>query len=292
MVSPVAKQRFRLAVPALIAVLLFGYVLLDTWRRRARQPAVHPYRDAFNPLDHCNSPYDAVIGYAHGIPAFSNCHRLWTTEVRSYAALGDPLDVRRTPISDSVGLFRAMGHCWDAAEFITRFYYFHRGIFFTFNENDYDEYWSGLSFGDPFESQLTYEVVQLPNYAEANTKKERKRQAPRVADIVVWSAQPEQDLPVGHMAVVVDVVDDVKAAGGETRLVELRKKRMQPLLVYIAEQNFDNKGWEGRNYSRVLRFSWRKETEAELLDPDGHFIIGHARPGKAKLEGENENYDL
>ncbi|KEG09382.1 D-alanyl-glycyl endopeptidase-like protein [Trypanosoma grayi] len=288
-----SKQTWRIAIGAL-GLLILGLRLL-TWENDSSSSSMFnrfsgSTERLFDPLEHCTTPFSTLLGYAHSIPAFSNCHRSHRANLMSVTRFGEP-DSVAFQSDGSPGSFFA-GKPWTPTEYVARFYYHHQARTLLAVGN-MEEWWNAKYFHNPvrkmkYATTQEYEVVQLPNYAKANTKKERKRQAPTFADIVVWSAQPEHDLPEGHMAVVVDVVDDVKAAGGETQLVELRKKRMQPMLVYIAEQNYGNTDWEGRNYSRVLRFSWRKETEAELLDPDGVKIIGRLRAGKLLVRGDNE----
>ncbi|ESL05558.1 hypothetical protein TRSC58_06788 [Trypanosoma rangeli SC58] len=153
---------------------------------------------------------------------------------------------------------------------------------FIYATRDVVGHWSTLEFHGGTASDRTYEAIKMLNAAEATTVKQRKRLAPKVSDIVVWTAQSENDLPEGHLAIVVQVEDDVEAAGGEDSLRELQKERLQPQLVYIAEQNFDNVPWDGRNYSRVLHFYWKNSKQAMLRDPSGPLIFGRVRPGKLK----------
>ncbi|EKF31099.1 D-alanyl-glycyl endopeptidase-like protein, putative [Trypanosoma cruzi marinkellei] len=207
----------------------------------------------------------------------------------AFVALDHPHDVRPEPFLLGILRSRSTGTRWLAAEFITRTYYLHRGMSFTYDGLDASEYWSALRFYGAMVTEREYETLELLNSAEATTAKERKRLAPRVFDVVVWSPMGEHDLPEGHVAVVVQVEDDVEAAGGEDRLRELRNLRLQPRLLYIAEQNFDNTHWGDKNYSRVLRFQWQNGKEAVLQDPLGLPIIGWVRPGKPKQNTDVED---
>ncbi|RNF04583.1 D-alanyl-glycyl endopeptidase-like protein [Trypanosoma rangeli] len=285
----IRKQALGLSTPAflvfpllMLLLLLLGYVMLGgRWWRHTAGSEKNSAQPSFNPLDHCGTPYGTLLGYAHGIPAFSNCHRLWKTHVYAFVALSHPHDVRHAPFSLGTLHSRGTGTCWDSAEYIVRFFYLIRGMSFIYSTRDVVSHWSTLEFHGGIATDRSYEAIRLLNAAEATTVKLRKRLAPKVADIVVWAAQRENDLPEGHLAVVVQVEHDVEAAGGEDSLRELQKERLQPQLVYIAEQNFDNVLWDGKNYSRVLRFYWKNGKEAMLHDSSGPQELGFVRKGQA-----------
>ncbi|KAF8282161.1 hypothetical protein BCY84_13545 [Trypanosoma cruzi cruzi] len=292
MIHTARKKQFGLSALALFVLLLFLVVCITLglhWWRDTSGPALHPPRSRFDPLAHCATPHGTLLGYALDIPAFSNCHRLWNSKSQAFVTLEHPHDVRQEPFLLGTLRSRSTGVRWVAAEFIARAYYLHRGMSFIYGAPDAPEYWSALEFHGSMVREREYEALELLNSAEATTAKERKRLAPRVFDVVVWSPMEERDLPEGHIAVVVQVEDDVEAAGGEDRLRELRKLRLQPRLLYIAEQNFDNTHWGGKNYSRVLRFQWRNGKEAVLQDPLGLPIIGRVRPGRPKQNTDVED---
>ncbi|EAN84095.1 hypothetical protein C3747_45g221 [Trypanosoma cruzi] len=292
MIHTARKKQFGLSALALFVLLLFLLVCVTLglhWWRDTSGPALHPPRSRFDPLAHCATPHGTLLGYALDIPAFSNCHRRWNSKSQAFVTLEHPHDVRQEPFLLGTLRSRSTGVRWVAAEFIARTYYLHRGMSFIYGAPDAPEYWLALEFHGPMVREREYETLELLNSAEATTAKERKRLAPRVFDVVVWSPMEERDLPEGHIAVVVQVEDDVEAAGGEDRLRELRKLRLQPRLLYIAEQNFDNTHWGGKNYSRVLRFQWRNGREAVLQDPLGLPIIGRVRPGRPKQNTDVED---
>ncbi|PWV16979.1 hypothetical protein C3747_20g64 [Trypanosoma cruzi] len=292
MIHTARKKQFGLSALALFVLLLFLLVCITLglhWWRDTSGPALHPPRSRFDPLAHCATPHGTLLGYALGIPAFSNCHRRWNSKSQAFVTLEHPHDVRQEPFLLGTLRSRSTGIRWVAAEFIARTYYLHRGMSFIYGAPDAPEYWSALEFHGPMVREREYETLELLNSAEATTAKERKHLAPRVLDVVVWSPMEERDLPEGHIAVVVQVEDDVEAAGGEDRLRELRKLRLQPRLLYIAEQNFDNTHWGCKNYSRVLRFQWRNGREAVLQDPLELPIIGRVRPGKPKQNTDVED---
>ncbi|KAH9599558.1 hypothetical protein LSM04_006109 [Trypanosoma melophagium] len=276
------RHVLRRMLPAFLIVILFIYLINSSGRRIPLFGLEAPpqRRSSYRVLKDCSTPYDTLLGVASGIPAYSNCHRRWRSEARAYVTLALPHEIRKEPFHIGNQRQLSTGNCWDAAEYITRFYYLMRGLIFSYNALDVGEFWSTIEFSGADGRNRQYEAVELPNLKAVKTAKERKRLAPRFADVVVWLPNPERDLPDGHAAVVVHVEDDVETAGGEAQLREMQKEHVQPQLVYIAEQNFDNKYWEGKNYSRVLRFSWKNGNEMLLQDPGDYHIIGRIRAGK------------
>ncbi|ESS67346.1 D-alanyl-glycyl endopeptidase-like protein [Trypanosoma cruzi Dm28c] len=269
-------------VACLACVLICCVLLLWGWRGNKRNPLSAEGDPLFDPLKHCRTRYGTILGYALSVPAFSNCHSSYSAERLVITRFGYP-ELVADHNDGSKGNY-CSGSPWSSMEYTARILFHYKGIKY-FEMPTPQEVWSTPYFFNPLEAaerdeERRYEPVRVANYEEATTAKERKRLAPRVFDIVVWPAQMEHELPVGHIAVVVQVEDDVEAAGGEDRLRELRKLRLQPRLLYIAEQNFDNTHWGGKNYSRVLRFQWRNGKEAVLQDPLGLKVLGLVRIGK------------
>ncbi|CBH09836.1 hypothetical protein, conserved [Trypanosoma brucei gambiense DAL972] len=278
MVSLNRKQKFQLAVPATLLLFLFVYVLLGGGSpQKSKRHGMHM---DFNPLEHCNAPMDSVVGYSSDVPSMSNCHRHWLSETYAYTTIGYPHEVMKKMPYGSEWKRAPTGLCWTADEFVARYLLHTRGIFVYFGGSRHDLYWENLKFFGSSGMHRLYERINFENKVEVRTTKRRKRHTPLVGDVVVWNSDYKAYFPRGHVAVVVKVEDDVSAAGGEAALRELKKERRQPSLVYIAEQNFDNKNWEGRNFSRVLKFTWMRGDRASLEDPDGPPLMGHVRVGK------------
>ncbi|ORC89638.1 D-alanyl-glycyl endopeptidase-like protein [Trypanosoma theileri] len=288
------KSTGEIAVLALLLLLAIYYLLISDANILGlnRYYNTHlPSKDPrFDPLKHCTTPFGTFLGVAHGIPAYSNCHRSFRSNRLILTRFGSP-DVFLEHSSDQEGSFIS-GSPWAATEYVARFLFHTKGI--TIHDpGTTQEIWSIRYFYNPLSTKHSdnlrkYEPIQLENFMEVKTAKERKRLAPKFADVVVWASHPERELDDGHAAVVVHVEDDVEAAGGEAQLREMQKEHTQPQLVYIAEQNFDNKDWEGKNYSRVLRFSWKNGKEMLLEDSDDYNIIGRVRPGNLKRDDMDE----
>ncbi|KAG8345204.1 hypothetical protein TRVL_03968 [Trypanosoma vivax] len=277
----------QIVVPAIVLLLLLSCVLKNNggseWMTKEPRHQLHM---EFNPLERCSSPLESLLGYASDVPAFSNCHRHWESETYIYTVLGYPHEVHKIIPHNSLKTFVITSIGWLADEYVIRYYLHTRGYSVYFGGHQSTSFWEGLQFTGGGSVDRYYERISLLNGAVVETTTERKRHAPRRDDIIVWEEQYKTYFPRGHVAVVVQVEDDVEEAGGPAKLLELKNKWQHPLLVYIAEQNFDNKPWKGRNYSRVLKFSWQKGEKAVLADPDGPPVIGHSRPGKMVINTE------
>ncbi|RNF23310.1 D-alanyl-glycyl endopeptidase-like protein [Trypanosoma conorhini] len=285
------KSKSICKVVPLVCALLCGGYLLWGWRGSTGGAPSRETDPHFDPLEHCSTDLGTLLGYAFSVPAFSNCHRSYKAMRLVVTRFGRPDFV--LDYNDGAAGNYFSGTPWLSTEYVARFLFHHRGVTHLPADTPQDV-WTSKYFYNPLEGEVggkrrRYEPVRIANYDAATTAKLRKRLAPRFADIVVWPAQSEEGLPGGHVAVVVQVEDDVAAAGGADRLRALRRERLQPQLVYIAEQNFDNAPWAGRNYSRVLRFYWENGKEAVLQDPSGARVLGLVRKGKLALNLEDDD---
>jgi len=114
------------------------------------------------------------------------------------------------------------GKKWECVEFVRRFL-MRRGI--TFDEIDH-----------------AYDILNLHSFQTLDGIKipiDKNTNNPEKGDILVWG-KDGRDMKNGHVAIVVS-----KDNGN----------------LLIAEQNWENKDWEERNYSRVIRV----ETEPYLM---------------------------
>lgn len=113
------------------------------------------------------------------------------------------------------------GNKWECVEFVRRFL-MRRGI--TFDEIDH-----------------AYDILNLDSFQTLDGKKipiDKNTNNPEKGNILVWDK--DKDMKNGHVAIVVS-----KDNGN----------------LFIAEQNWKNKEWEDRNYSRMIRV----ETEPHLI---------------------------
>ncbi|KPA79681.1 hypothetical protein ABB37_05459 [Leptomonas pyrrhocoris] len=236
----------------------------------------------YDPLEHCVTPFGVVLGYSNGVPAFSNCISTFKTTYVNYVNLMNPLDVgRRGDPSETTVIM--LGVRYTAMDFYIRWMAWNRGLVPRLVE-DTSQFWKTNSFYNPAKTAQDWEAVYITNYAEATDVEERRFNAPRKADAILYN-QDSKILPDGHIAVIVKVEGDVEAAGGTEKFNELKKLRLHPRRVYVAEQNFKNEDWGGKNYSRILTFQWRQVKtgttyEGFLTDPDSLSIIGFVRVGK------------
>lgn len=261
-------------------VALFYLSVNDYTKMLPHRPRTY---SAYDPLEHCVTKFGTVLGYANGVPAFSNCISTLKTSYVNYFNLMDPLDVgRRGDPSETTVVM--LGMRYTAMDFYMRWLAWNRGLMPRLVEET-SQFWKGSSFYNPAKPEQSWEAEYIPNYVEASDIEELKFNAPRKADAILYN--PDQTiLPDGHVAVIVKVEDDVAAAGGPEKLRELKKQRLHPRRVYVAEQNFKNEDWGGKNYTRILQFKWRRMArgsayEGFLEDPDGLSIIGTVRIGKS-----------
>lgn len=223
----------------------------------------------------CNSPFGELLGWANGVPAFSNCnddttsnefnqllkrriHDLsaqhtghWSIDAEERAPEGNNADGNE----DDDGTF-GIGMKWQCVEYARRYLLARRGMLFGSVDSAY-QIWNyrraipwdpNLKDGDEVqERSLKGEGVplrRLPNKQASD--------APAVDDILLWQKGP--GMPHGHVAVVADV--------------EVAFSPLPELWILIAEQNFANKPWLAQNYSRKLRVVEREsEVQQQLWKP-------------------------
>lgn len=238
---------------------------------------------SYDPLEHCVTDFGTILGYAGDVPAFSNCISTFKTTYVNYVNLMDPNDVgRRGDPSETTVVMLGMRYTF--IDFYSRWLAWNRGLMPRLVE-DANQFWKTSTFYNPAKPEQDWEAEYISNFAEASNLEELKFNAPRKADAILYNADNDI-LPSGHMAVIVKVEDDVQAAGGPEQFAALKKLRVHPRRVYVAEQNFKNEDWGGKNYTRVLRFEWRRVPQSKstyegfFTDPDNLSVIGFVRVGK------------
>ncbi|CBZ27753.1 conserved hypothetical protein [Leishmania mexicana MHOM/GT/2001/U1103] len=236
----------------------------------------------YDPLTNCATPFGQLLGVADDVPAYSNCDIKFSSTYINYVNLMDPMDNgRRGDPSETRIIMTA--YRYTSFDYGMRWLVWNRGVMPRLVENT-NQLWKTVDYFNPARPEQTWSAEYITNYEEVTDVEERKFNAPRRADVIVYRMD-KNTIPAGHIAVVVKVEDDVEAAGGPEKLKELKKMRLHPRHVYVAEQNWKNQPWGGHNYSRVLQFKWRtvseKAHEGSYVDPDGLDIIGVVRVGKA-----------
>ncbi|KAF8282093.1 D-alanyl-glycyl endopeptidase-like protein [Trypanosoma cruzi] len=266
----------------LACVLICCVLLLWGWRGNKRNPLSAEGDPLFDPLKHCRTRYGTILGYALSVPAFSNCHSSYSAERLVITRFGYP-ELVADHNDGSKGNY-CSGSPWSSMEYTARILFHYKGIKY-FEMPTPQEVWSTPYFFNPLEAaerdeERRYEPVRVANYEEATTAKERKRLAPRVFDIVVWPAQMEHELPVGHIAVVVQVEDDVEAAGGEDRLRELRKLRLPaPVVVHCGSRTLTTRTGEAKT-TRACCGSSGEMARRRCCRTLGLKVLGLVRIGK------------
>ncbi|KAK7194544.1 hypothetical protein NESM_000371700 [Novymonas esmeraldas] len=269
---------------ALAALLCLGALYyFSVYDYEKHMSLVERRNPSYDPLTECATPFGELLGIADNVPAYSNCNTKFITTFVNFVNLVDPMDNgRRGDPSESEIVMTA--YRYSSFDYHMRWLAWNRGLMPRLVENT-NQLWKTVNFFNPARIEQDWSAEYLGNYEEAANAEERIFNAPRRADAIIYSVSPDT-LPQGHVAVVVRVEDDVEAAGGAAPLLELKKQRLHPRRVYVAEQNWRNTPWLNRNYSRVLHYRWRtvaggRAHEGYLIDPDGLEIIGILRVGKA-----------
>ncbi|EPY27555.1 hypothetical protein STCU_00689 [Strigomonas culicis] len=290
------KVTHLFALTATAACILLIYTTRFAWSDY--RPAVGTREreyDAYDPLTDCVTPFGTVIGYVGPVPVLSNCNRRFKSDITNFVNHFNPYDMEQ-PYNPGEPVQRSMtSTAYDCLDFVSRYMVYYRGLIVSMHHIFYEQ-WEYGSFINPARPEVRRETEKYANYKVASTLDERKRFAPRVGDVIVYNADPAMDLSAGHLAVVVRVEADMDdpVAKDKERLRQLREQRLHPRKVYIAEQNFGNADWGGKNYTRICRFVWepvRGATglyESILKDPDSLSIIGRLRIGRELSLTEEE----
>lgn len=275
-------------ITAVATCVLLVYTTRYAWSDYRRGPGNREREyESYDPLDHCVTPFGTVLGYVGPVPALSNCNRRFKSDITNYVNYFNPYDMQ-PPYNPGEPVQRSMtSTAYNCLDFVSRYLVYHRGLLLTLHNIFYQQ-WEYGTFYNPARPSARRETEKYANYKVALTLDERKRFAPRVGDVIVYNSDPELDMQMGHLAVVVKVEADMEApeAKDKQQFRELLHARLHPRKVYIAEQNFRNEDWGGKNYTRICRFTWEPlhdtvgSYESILKDPDGLSIIGRLRIGR------------
>lgn len=245
-------------------------------------------QSSFDPVKDCASPFGALLGIANRTPSFSNCINGYQSSAVSYFNYLDPLDVRE-PAQFADPNHRMVGSKWSSNEFVIRWLMFNRGVA-THVFNDVEEIWGFCRFFNPVRTGQRWAADTIINYEEVTTPDEIAFARPRPGDLLIY--KKSNQLRRGHMAVIIAIENDIAGAGGIERYKKLAVTGMVPRVLYLAEQNFDNKPWQQEGYSRKAFFKWREpafdgdQPEAYIEDDSGMDILGRVRIGAALVPDE------
>lgn len=112
---------------------------------------------------------------------------------------------------------------WQCVEFVRRWLVLVAGVTFDSVESA-SSFWKDIHVYRKVRSRV-------PEYLNLTQRDARSNDLPGYGDVLVWMRVPDGHLQFGHMAVVVGV---------------------DATSVQIAEQNWDNRPWEGRTFSRSI----------------------------------------
>ncbi|KAG5500258.1 hypothetical protein JIQ42_04593 [Leishmania sp. Namibia] len=263
-------------------VLSLGALFYFSGHKHENMRMVQRQHSSSDPLRNCATPFGQLLGVANDVPAYSNCNTKFASAYINYVNLMDPMDNgRRGDPSETRVIMTA--YRYSAFDYFMRWLAWNRGVMPRLVENT-NQLWKTVDYFNPSKTEQDWSAVYIANYEEVTNVEERKFNAPRRADAIIYRMD-QNIIPAGHIAMVVKVEDDVEAAGGPEELRRLKRTRLHPRRVFVAEQNYRNQPWCGHNYSRVLQFKWRAVSQAVhegyYVDPDGLGILGVMRVGKA-----------
>lgn len=278
---------------AMFLLVLFFYAKYEVKSQLALRSLEYKKNSLPNPNENCATPFGTLLGVADNVPAFSNCHRRIETSFAGFASFSDPMDVSENfDAGKEVGKRFMTGQRYLAMEYAIRYMQFNRGVVPRMTPR-VQEVWERMEFLNPAKPSQSWSAEWYANYMGAKDIEGRKKVNPRRLECILYAGNADVELPHGHIAVIVKVEDDPSAAASPEAFRELKRQRLHPRKLYLAEQNFENKDWGGRNYSRVARFAWKKTStgghEGYVEDDSGLQVIGRVRVGTPLVETPTAN---
>ncbi|CCW70977.1 unnamed protein product [Phytomonas sp. Hart1] len=251
-------------------------------------PKVHQLRprESFAEPSECTTPFGTLLGIANNTPAFSNCRRGLKVQWASYFDFNNPMDVSEPKDSTTQRKFMTANR-YVAMDFVMRWFAHNRGLMLIKGRN-INDFAQNAYFYNPARGSQEWDAEFIANHRKGNTQDELVYLRPRVGDIVIYNNAPKLELNDGHLAVIVGVENDIEGAGGAKNFKEMLDRMIPPRIIYLAEQNFENKPWEGKNYSRIAYFRWVESPgggapKGFIDDPSGLQVFGRFRVGKPRL---------
>eukprot|EP00796_Vickermania_ingenoplastis_P010622 gene10622-7382_t len=236
-------------------------------------------------IDDCiaggGEPFGTYLGEHAGVAGYSNC---FSKTCISYTPHFLTRDSERTNTSMPSGMK------WQCVEYARR-YWMIRGAPEPAIFPDVDgaaDIWN-LTYSVLLDRQIQVPLLKIPN-AEAHTLQQRNPKMegdgstpasfetgpPQVGDLLIYP-RDAAEFPYGHVAVVVGVNLDspriIEASGFDAMLEGS---------IYVAEQNWDNKLWAAKNYSREIPVHWvskgGRDSDYRVVEEDGCTVLGWVRP--------------
>jgi hypothetical protein len=241
----------------------------------------------------CNSPFGELLGWANGVPAFSNCnddttsnefnqllkrrvHDLSAQHTGHWSIDAEEFGAEENEDDDQDETF-GIGMKWQCVEYARRYLLARRGTLFGSVDSAY-QIWN-YRRAIPWDPSLR-DVDEVQERAQKGEGVPLRRLAnkqasdpPAVNDILLWQKGP--GMPHGHVAIVADV--------------EVNFSPLPELWILIAEQNYANRPWLAQNYSRKLRVVEREsevqqqlwkphEDQNQLSEAVKNALLGHRHP--------------
>ncbi|CCW64350.1 unnamed protein product [Phytomonas sp. EM1] len=273
----------------LAIILIYGVGVYVYVKKQTPPPPHHQVRpkESFAEPSECTTPFGTLLGVVNGTPAFSNCRRGLRMQWVGYFDFNDPMDVSE-PRDATHGKKFMTAARYTAMDFVMRWFAHNRGLMLTGGKDVESLVQNAAYFYNPAHGTQEWDAEFIQNHRVGRTPEELTYLRPRVGDIVVYDHDYKQDFPEGHMAVIVGVENDIEGAGGPRNFKERLNRMVPPRILYLAEQNFANTPWEGRNYSRIAHFRWTESShggapEGYVDDPVGPRVLGRLRVGKPRL---------
>ena len=224
----------------------------------------------------CGSPFGTVLGSVHGVTAYSNCNDQHISEE-------DHVWTGKVPEMPGV-VTTVTGMKWQCVEFARRYLTVKYGVTFgdVVGAVDMWRFTSVHKVNDP-ESRLN--LGRYRNHDDAD-------HYPANGSLVIWPIQ--KHMPFGHVAVVVDVIEDLEPApssgsdagsdspssssdvpvrsNDDGENVEVKPRRVAR--VRIGDQNYASTPWAQKGWLRELILETYDGVYFGLRDPDGFRILG------------------
>ncbi len=196
---------------------------------RSTEPLSRKPRSKGKQNGHCDLPFGAPIGFAHNVPAFSNCNSSYTSGLDNFVTI----PANAPPGSnDSSTVFSGMQ--WQCVEYGRRFLIEKFNVAFGSVVGASDIWDLPNVINVTNGASNVYPFVKFGNGEKVANRRKLARALPRVGDLLIYPVQAN-DMPFGHVAVVV---------------------HLDRQYLYVGEQNWDSWQWSGynQNYSRALRY--------------------------------------
>ena len=219
----------------------------------------------------CETPFGTLLGWANGVPAYSNCHDHHTSYSFVETRRGNGADHRVVSKAQTNGEgggggdYAFTGMRWQCVEYARRYLWIKQNVTFGSVEGAEDIF-KLSEVHDP----LLLDGSTAKKKTFVSYRNSEPVDSPRVGDVLIWPRQ--EDMPYGHVGIVVALGDGLSIKELESGTISL----------FVADQNYRSVLWEGRNYSMELQLGRRCTMSAprcfpEVVDPAGYKVLGWMR---------------